>query len=121
MKAKLFPADGSHIDNLELLKVEEATEEGVELSVDFDIAKIKRPLLSGSKMTSDAHKVLFSKDENYMLLKGSNQEVHFRKEGQFFVLDLWVRGPPEIARSSLLSGRLQRHSLQTAHNSCKPE
>ena len=100
MKAKFFAADGSPIDNLGFLKVEGATEEGVELSVDFDIAKITRPLLSVFKMTSNGHKVLFSEDENYMQLKGSNQKVHFRKEGRLFMLDLWARVPPEIARSS---------------------
>ena len=100
MKAKLFAANGSPIDNLGSLKVEGATEEGVELSVDFDIAKITRPLLPVFQMISNGHNVLFSKDDNYMQLKGSNQKAHFRKKGRLLMVDLWVLVPPEIASSS---------------------
>ena len=53
----------------------------MELSVDFDIAKITRPLLSVFKMTNNGNRVLFSEDKNYMQLNSNNQKVHLRKEG----------------------------------------
>ena len=70
------------------------------MKIDFDIAKVTRPLLSVHKMTSNGHKVVFNDAGGYIQVKGSNTKVNLRQEGRLFMLDLWVKVPREIANSS---------------------
>ena len=70
------------------------------MQIDFDIAKITRPLLSVFKMTSNGHKVHFDENGGFVAIKGSNRRVKLRQEGRLFMLDLWVRVPSKIAGSS---------------------
>ena len=97
---KYFGADGSPIENLGALVALGTSEEGVEMKIDFDIAKVTRPLLSVHKMTSNGHRVIFNDNGGYIQVKGTNTRVNLRQEGRLFMLDLWVKVPQDIADSS---------------------
>ena len=97
---KFFGADGSPIENLGSMVTAGTSEEGIEMKIDFDIAKVTRPLLSVHKMTSNGHKVIFDDAGGYIQVKGSNSRIKLRPEGRLFMLDLWVKVPQEIADSS---------------------
>ena len=100
LEPKFFGADGSPIDNLGSLMAQGVSEEGVNMQIDFDVAKVTRPLLSVFKMTSNGHKVNFDESGRSILIKGSNKRVKLRQEGRLFMLDLWVLVPAEIADKS---------------------
>ena len=100
LEPKFFGADGSPLENLGELVAKGTSEEGIEMKIDFDIAKVTRPLLSVHKMTSNGHKVIFHDSGGYIQVKGTNTKVHLRQEGRLFMLDLWVKVPQEVADSS---------------------
>ena len=66
LEPKFFGADGSPLENLGELVAKGASEEGIEMKIDFDIAKVTRPLLSVHKMTSNGHKVIFHDTGGYI-------------------------------------------------------
>ena len=72
----------------------------MELTTMFGAGKITRPLLSVHMMIENGHEVKFSLMENSIKLKGMNEKIKPRKEGRLFVLDLWVRVPVDVARTS---------------------
>ena len=100
LEPKFFGADGSPIKNLGSMAAAGTNEEGVAMKIDFDIAKVTRPLLSVHKMTSNGHKVIFDDSGGYIQVKGSSNRIKLRPEGRLFMLDLWVKVPQEIADSS---------------------
>ena len=99
-KGKYFAADGSPIDELGHQTINAVLEGGTELQTSFDIAKITRPLLSVSQMTMNGHHVVFGKDHSYLQLNGSGRRIPLRAEGRLYMLDMWVKVPLDIARSS---------------------
>ena len=100
LEPKLFGADGSPIANLGTLIAEGMSEEGMGLKIDFDIAKVTRPLLSVHKMASNSHRVIFHETGGYVQVKGTDTKVNRKQEGRLFMLDLWVKVPQEVANSS---------------------
>ena len=99
-KGKYFAADGSPIDEMGQQTINAVLDGGTELQADFDIAKITRPLLSVSQMTKNGHQVVFGKDYNYIQLYGSRTRMPLRSEGKLYMLDMWVKVPIDVARSS---------------------
>ena len=99
LEPKFFGADGSPLKNLGKLVAKGTSEEGIEMKIDFDIAKVTRPLLSIHKMTSNGHKVILHDTGGYIQVKGANTKVNIRQEGRLFMLDLWVKVPQEVANS----------------------
>ena len=74
-------------------------QKGIEMKIDFDIAKVTRPLLSVHKMTSNGHKVIFPDTGWYIQVKGTDTRVNLRQEGRLLILDLWGKVPQEVAES----------------------
>ena len=99
-KGKYFAADGSPIDEMGQQTINAVLDGGTELQADFDIAKITRPLLSVSQMTKNGHQVVFGKDYSYIQLYGSRTRIPLRSEGKLYMLDMWVKVPLDVARSS---------------------
>ena len=97
---KYFGADGTPIVNLGSLIAEGISEEGTELKIDFDLAKVTRPLLSVFKMTEAGHRVQFNEHGRSIRVKGSNRRIKLRQEGRLFMLDLWCRVPAKLAETS---------------------
>ena len=97
LEPKFFGADGSPLENLGELVANGTSEEGIEMKIDFDIAKVTRRLLSVHKMTSNGHKVIFHDSGGYIQVKGTNTRVHLRQEARLFMLDLLVNNPQDVA------------------------
>ena len=97
---KFYGADGSPIDNLGSLVAEGFSDDGHAMKIDFDIAKVTRPLLSVFKMTANGHKVEFTETGGTIQVKGSNKKIQLRQEGRLFMLDLWCLVPAQIAKES---------------------
>ena len=100
LEPKFFGADGSPIANLGTLIAEGVSEEGMGLKIDFDLAKVTRPLLSVFKMTAAGHRVQFHETGGTIQIKGSNQTIKLRAEGRLYMLDLWCQVPAKLAESS---------------------
>ena len=66
----------------------------------FDIVNITRPLLSVNQMVANGHNVVFGKDSSYIQVAGSKHNIFLRPEGKLYMLDLWVKIPADVARSS---------------------
>ena len=66
----------------------------------FNISKITRPWLSVTLTTNNGHKVIFGKDEGYVRLANSDKKIKLRKDGQLWMLNMWVQVPEDIARNS---------------------
>ena len=99
-KPKFFGADGSEIKSYGELNVNGILGDNTKMNTLFNIAKITRPLLSVTQMTNNGHQVCFGKDESFIRIGGSNKRVSLRKDGQLWMLDMWVQVPEEIARTS---------------------
>ena len=99
-KGKYFAADGSPIDEFGRLSVNAILEGGTELATTFDIVKITRPLLSVNQMVANGHNVVFGRDSSYIQVGGSKKRIYLRPEGKLYMLDLWVKLPIEVARTS---------------------
>ena len=70
------------------------------MTTSFDIANITRPLLSVNQMVANGHNVVFGRESSYIQVAGSRQNIYLRPEGKLYMLDLWVKIPAEVARSS---------------------
>ena len=99
-KAKYFGADGSPIEEYGKLLMNAILEGGMAMTTAFDIVNITRPLLSVSQMVANGHNVVFGKDSSYIQVAGSKQKIFLRPEGKLYMLDLWVKIPADVARSS---------------------
>ena len=100
LEPKFFGADGSPLENLGEIVAQGTSEEGIEVNINFDIAKVTRPLLSVHKMTSNGHRVILHDTGGYIQVKGTNTKVNLRQEGRLSIMDLWVKVPQEVAISS---------------------
>ena len=100
LEPKFFGADGSPIANLGTLIAEGMSEEGIGLKIDFDIAKVTRPLLSVFKMNAAGHRVQFHENGGTIQMKGTNKRIKLRPEGRLYMLDLWCQVPAKLAESS---------------------
>ena len=99
-KPKFFGADGSPIENFGECPVKAVLDDNTQMNTIFNIAKITRPLLSVTQMTSNGHQVIFDRDESYVKIANSNKKIKLRKDGQLWMLDMWVQVPEDIARAS---------------------
>ena len=100
LEPKFFGADGSPLENLGELVAKGTSEEGIEMKIDFDIAKVTRPCLSFHEMTSIGHKVIFHDNESYIQVNCTNTKINLRQQKQLLMLDLWVKVSQKVANSS---------------------
>ena len=99
-KPKFYGADGSPIENFGECPVNVVLDDNTKMNTLFNIAKITRPLLSVTQMTNNGHQVVFGKEESSIRIAGGNKKIKLRKDGQLWMLDMWVQVPQEIARVS---------------------
>ena len=99
-KAKYYGADGSPIDEYGRLSVNAVVEGGTSMVTSFDIVNITRPLLSVNQMVANGHNVVFGRDYSYIQVAGKRDRIYLRPEGKLYMLDIWVKIPAEMAKSS---------------------
>ena len=51
-------------------------------------------------MTNNGHQVAFGKMDSFIQLTNTKRRIKLRKDGQLWMLDMWVQVPEEIARAS---------------------
>ena len=96
---KYYAADGFEIESLGECSINAVLEDGTELSTSFDVAKITKPLMSVHQMVRTGHQVVFGEKHSDLQLKEGNR-VLLRYERRLYMLDMWVKAPIEIAKSS---------------------
>ena len=102
---KYFAADGSPIDEMGSLSVNAVLDGGTEMTTQFDIAKITRPLLSVNQMVANGHSVIFGKNQSYIQVAGSNRRIYLKPEGSCTCLTCGSEHQRMLLESRLLCGR----------------
>ena len=51
-------------------------------------------------MVANGHNVVFGRESSYIPMARSRQKIYLRPEGKLYMLDLWVKIPADVARSS---------------------
>ena len=99
-KGTYFAADGSPIDNLGSQEVKAKDCNGVDVKLDFDTAKITKPLASVYSITRTGNRAVVEEHGGYILNLTTNKMSPLKLEGKLYYLDLWVEAPETLARSS---------------------
>ena len=71
-------------------------EDGTPITLDFDVAKISRPLASAAELMEKNNRIVLDNDESYIESKSNGEWVPLRREGNMFYLDLWVQVPEQL-------------------------
>ena len=66
--------------------------DGTLLESTWQVAGVKRPLMSVGKMLAAGNKV-YLEDKNPQVVLAKGKGVPLRRSGNVFLIDLWVRGP----------------------------
>ena len=89
----LYGADNNKILNLGTQVGKGVSEQDDTWSINFDIAKISRPLGSVSKLLKNNHRAMFDEGNSYIQNKSTGKKTKLREEGGLFFLDLVVEVP----------------------------
>ena len=85
-------ADGGELPNQGEKRVVYKTAEGHHLCSLFQVADVRKPLLSVPSLTNSGHTVTFMAKGGTIVHPGNKKTVHFHKRGGVYVLDMFV--PP---------------------------
>jgi len=101
---------GEPIQNFGQKKVIVKTAEGQARTTTWQVANVRRPLMSVSKMTKAGNDVRFNDSQPHIHNVKTGERTKLRKEGNIFVVDLWVKlpAPPGIGSHTMQKGRLSR-------------
>ena len=92
-----YGANNSPIDNDGGHRIESETNDGVQLTMDFDVADVSRPLLSVTEVISkQRHREVYDQPASY-IRHNDRQRKHMRSEDNIFFLDVWFRVPTSVA------------------------
>ena len=72
------------------------TPEGFVWKSTWQVAELRRPLASASHIIQDGSGLFIEKDEAYIMNRKKKEKSMLRKEGNVYVLDLFVRVPPNV-------------------------
>ena len=86
-------ASGHRIRNYGEKRVVVRTSEGHERGTNWQVADVRRPLMSVGRMTQAGNRVSLSQEDPHILNVKTGQITKLRKEGNVFVVDLWVVVP----------------------------
>ena len=76
--------------NLGEQRVDFKTHEGHEGAIDFQVADVKRPLLSVTSVTKRGSKVTFDESGGTITNPSGDWRIRFHRRAGVYVLDLWV-------------------------------
>ena len=94
-----YGANNSEIPNLGGQAVQGTAEDGTPVTLDFDVAKISRPLASAAELMEKNNRIVLDNDESYIESKVNGEWMPLRREGNIFFLDLWVQVPEKLVNS----------------------
>ena len=72
------------------------TLEGFAHQSTWQVADVRRPLVSASHIIQAGNDLIIGKDEAYIMNRRKQEKSMLRKEGNVCVLDLFVRVPPSV-------------------------
>ena len=72
------------------------TPKGFERKSTWQVADVRRPLVSASHIIQAGNDLFIGKDEAYIMNRRKKEKSMLRKEGNVYVLDLFVRVPPGV-------------------------
>ena len=84
-------ADGGEIPNEGEMDVNMVTEEKHEAGMTWQVADIKRPLLSVPAMTKTGHEVRFRERDGEIMNKKTRKMIRFVKKGDLYVVTIWMK------------------------------
>ena len=85
-------ADGNEIPNLGELSMPFRTMEGHKCGIKFQLADVKRPLLSVAAMTKRGNRVSFHENGGTIVSQDGKRKIDFQKQHGVYVLTVYV--PP---------------------------
>ena len=84
-------ASGETIPNEGEVTLATLTEEGIAMKASFQIAGIRRPLLSVGEISEAGNMIYFGRKGGVIYNLESGTKTYFGKEGGIYVIDLYVR------------------------------
>ena len=97
---KYYGANNSPIANHGGQRVQGETNEGVNLTMDFDVADVSPPLLSITEIIQKKrHRVVYDDPVSYIEDKLTGRKINVRFQDNLYVLDVWVKIPRALAKS----------------------
>ena len=88
---------GEHIRNYGQQVMSVRTPEGFVRKSTWQVANVRRLLVSASHITQAGNDLFIWKDETYIMNRWKKEKSMLRKEGNMHVLDLFVKVPPGAA------------------------
>ena len=85
-------ADGNEIPNLGEIDLPFRTYEGHKCGIKFQLADVKRPLLSVTALTAKGNKVSFHSTGGTIVSQDGKQRIDFKKQQGVYILEVYV--PP---------------------------
>jgi hypothetical protein len=86
---------GEFIENQGQKKISICTAGGDNKATTWQIAPVKRPLMSVSKITDAGNAVYLRRKDPCIVNEKTGAKIKLRKEGNIYVVDMWVKVPPE--------------------------
>ena len=77
-----------------------STPEGSVRKSTWQVADLRRPLVSASHIIQAGNDLFIGKDEAYIMNRRKKEKSMLRKEGNVYVLDLFVKVPPSAVAPS---------------------
>ena len=87
---------GENIKNYGQQVMSVRTPEGLVGQSTWQVADVRRPLVSVSHIIQAGNDLFIGKDEAYIMNRRKKEKSMLRKEGNVYVLDLFVRVPPGV-------------------------
>ena len=88
--------EGKNINNYGQQVMSVRTPEGFVRKSTWQVADVRRPLVSASHIIQAGTDLFIGKDEAYIINRKKKEKSMLRKEGNVYVLDLFVRVPPNV-------------------------
>ena len=111
---RYLSATGEAIMNLGQKSLFSKTREGQPRNITFQIAPVRKPLISVAKMCEAGNDVNLT-EKPHIRNRQTGQVIALRREGKTFVLDLWVRHPTSaVAAAAAAAGTQAATAAATA-------
>ena len=97
-KENFCGADGGEIKNhgKQIAKGQSDSKDPMNITVEFDVADVSRPLGCVSKLVKKRHRVVFDDPTSFIQNKVTGKKIDLREQNGLYFLDLWVQVPADL-------------------------
>ena len=96
---------GQVIENMGEKRIGLTTNEGHRRNVVFQIAKVKRILLSARRMAKAGNRTILDEKNPYVENTATKERIQLRMEGSLYVMDFWVKSDTTKREGFIRQGR----------------